>query len=217
MSILEKGMKFTPTPLNANNQEIKDDRAEFTRRVRLVEYFHGCDDKDESLVRNKSHFLPPKNRNEALDQFINNVESIPLDKSSTKPKSNISKYERKAITTLTSDKNIIIKEADKGGGIVIMNTDHYKTMSENIISDKSFYETLPDNPERNVRLNYNKLLKKYSNCLTDKERVYLQDFEVKDSQFYGLPKIHKSEKITTACEQSKSKLVNVKNVDDLKL
>ena len=58
--ILEKGLKFTPTPQHSNINEISDDLAEVTRKFRLAEFFHSKDERDDSLVRNKSHFIPPK-------------------------------------------------------------------------------------------------------------------------------------------------------------
>ena len=35
-----------------------------------MEYFDGVDDDDESLVRNKSNFVPPQGREELLDCFF---------------------------------------------------------------------------------------------------------------------------------------------------
>ena len=62
IKLLEKGLKFTPTPHNSNIPELTKDISEFTRKIRLIEFFEGCKDKDESLVRNKSNFIPPQSR-----------------------------------------------------------------------------------------------------------------------------------------------------------
>ncbi|KAL4223531.1 hypothetical protein ACF0H5_017002 [Mactra antiquata] len=77
--ILEKGMKFTPTPVKSNVNEIKEDLAEFTRKIRLAEFFHNKEKEDDSLVRNKSMFVPPLDRNQQLNNFVKNVENIPLN------------------------------------------------------------------------------------------------------------------------------------------
>ena len=53
--------------------------------------------------------------------------------------------------------------------------------------------------------------------MTEKEFDYLHNFEVKSSQFYGLPKIHKSKIITEKCKNADSSYVEVSNVNDLKL
>ena len=46
---------------------------------------------------------------------------------------------------------------------------------------------------------------------------YLVNFEMKPSNFYGLPKVHKSEKIKTTYEQNISHHVEVHYINDLKL
>ena len=56
---------------------------EFTQKVRLVEYFKGTEDEDESLVRNKSNWIPPKGRDRELDTFVSLVTDIPLIENKT--------------------------------------------------------------------------------------------------------------------------------------
>ena len=57
IQLLEKELKFTPTSRNSNIPELTKDISEFTRKIRLIEFCVGCEDKDESLVRNKSNFV----------------------------------------------------------------------------------------------------------------------------------------------------------------
>ena len=97
INLLEKGLKFTPTPVKTDSQEITEDLAEFTRKVRLAEYFHDCEDTDISFVKNKSNFVPPKNRNQALDEFIKSVENIPLNSKDKRIKDHLSRHERNSI------------------------------------------------------------------------------------------------------------------------
>ena len=78
IKLLEKGLKFTPTLSNSNTQELNKDILEFTRKVRLVEYFDGIDDDDQSLVRKKSNLMPPQGRGELLDTFVKSTTNIPL-------------------------------------------------------------------------------------------------------------------------------------------
>ena len=72
--LLEKGLKFTPTPTIGNPDQLAEDVKEFNRKLRLIEYFDGTEDTDKSLVRNKSNFIPPAERNDALDKFIEKIE-----------------------------------------------------------------------------------------------------------------------------------------------
>ena len=77
---LTKGLKFAPTP-TANKQELEEDIHKFCRRLRLVEFFIDKDSVvDESLIRNKSNFTPPKGRNSHLDQYIDTLSKFPLNK-----------------------------------------------------------------------------------------------------------------------------------------
>ena len=72
----------------------------------------------------------------------------PLPKTSRnfekKHSSNISGNETKAFNALKNDKTIVIKEADKGGGIVIMNKDFYKNKIEEMLQDDTLYKTAKD-------------------------------------------------------------------------
>lgn len=169
------------------------------------------------MVKNKSNFVPPKNRNQALDEFVKSVENIPLNDKGGEVKDNLTKHERNSIRSLSADKNIIIKEADKGGSIIIMDTEHYKNMVNSILMDESYYERLRSDPQKETRVKYDRLVKKYSNCLTKKEKDYLTCFEKKESQFYGLPKVHKSKQISEKCRTAESSYVKIKDVNDLKL
>ena len=191
---------------------------EFTRKTRLAEYFHEVEIDDPSILRNKSSFIPPKNRNEALDTFAKSVENIPLNTlGAPHTRHNIDKDQRAAIKSISRDDSIIIKEADKGGTVVILDKIHYKNMCESILMDNIYYKKLKSDPQKSNNLKYRKHLKKFKKCLTDHETKYLENFEEKTSQFYGLPKIHKSNTIRLACLNTESSVVNITDVTDLKL
>ena len=101
----------------------------FIRKTRLCEYFEGEENNDVSLVRNKSNFTPPSGRNEILETYASTTKtwSSIVSKENKKIKHNIILEQRNAIKSFTvKDNSIVIKEADKGGGIVIMNIDCYK-------------------------------------------------------------------------------------------
>ena len=46
INILQKGLKFCPTPEKQNTDELKGDVIDFTRKLRLAEMFHGTEKKD---------------------------------------------------------------------------------------------------------------------------------------------------------------------------
>lgn len=217
IKLLSKGLKFTPTPTKSNLQELNEDVLEFTRKLRLLEYFEGRDDTDESLVRNKSDWIPPKNRDQHLEEYVNLITNIPEDSSENKKiKHNLTKQEREALIVLSKDKNIVIKEADKGGTTVIMDSIYYKENIENMLCDTKYYKELESNPQKEILRNYKKLINKHKLCLTKKEHDYLINFECKQSNFYGLPKVHKCTDIKNGCSNAKSNYVTIEAPSDLK-
>ena len=54
------------------------DLQEYERKFRLLEMFHGKEDNDPSLVKNKSKFVPEKGRNKTLDKYFENLWSTNL-------------------------------------------------------------------------------------------------------------------------------------------
>lgn len=213
--VLSYGPKFTPTP-STNVQELQGDVKEFCRKLRLTEYFGDNTQIDESLVRPKSGFNPGRNQNILLDTYIDFLTKYPLEPPS-KHKTNISNNEWKAIHSLNSNNNLIIKEADKGGAFVVLNSDFYKQKILQTLSDTNTYKQLPStHSDISVMNKVTKFTQKYNNRLTKKEIKYLTDFQYKSSQIYGLPKIHKSENIIGAIEKDNSEYIKTNAPIDLK-
>ena len=98
-----------------------------------------------------------------------------------------------------------------------MDNEHYLSMSLDISNDQNYYERLESNPEKSNKLTYTRLLNKFKGHFTKKEDDYLRDFELKDSNFYGLPKVHKSPQINAKCKESNVQSLEFENVSDLKL
>ena len=181
-----------------------------------MEYFEGMEDDDESLVRNKSNFVPPKGREQLLDTFVENTIHIPLEaQDKSKIKRNINTSEQKSLSSLANDSNIIIKQADKGGATVIMDKTFYQQQIEKMLSNTEYYNKSDNNPHKEIMKKYRSLLKKHEIELTKREFDYLNNFECKTSNFYGLPKIHKSDIINEACAKSTSNYVELKPPENL--
>ena len=72
-----------------------------------------------------------------------------------------------------------------------MDSEHYKTMAYSTLNDNEYYEHFRKNPHRTNMVAYRKLIDKHKTVLTEKEESYLLEFESKDSNFDGLPKVHK--------------------------
>ena len=63
----------------------------------------------------------------------------------------------------------------------------------------------------------NALIKKYENSFLKQEVDYLTNFQHESSNFYGLPKIHKSKIISKAIEEQGSEYISCFQPKDLKL
>ena len=126
--------------------------------------------------------------------------------------------EQEVLKILRTNSEIIIKEADKGGATIIMNKEDYKELVETILNDEVYYTKLNTSPEKELNLKYKKFLQKFKSQMTEKEFDYLLNFEVKTSNFYGLPKVHKSKRINEKCKSANSGYVEITDkISDLKL
>ena len=88
----------------------------------MQEIFYGQDYQDESLVSNKSNKLF-KSKDFESQHLVVSIENI-----ETKEKqfnSNTSNNEEEALQKLITNKDIIIKPTDKGGGPVLMDKTYY--------------------------------------------------------------------------------------------
>lgn len=217
MSVLLRGLKFTPTPDKGNDEQLSNDIAEFHRKLKLKEYFYQNKhtQEDDSLVRNNSYFEPSKGRNQSLDEYIDVTKVIPRDDTKRKTSFNITHNERKALNNLSKDTSIVIKEADKGGGIVIMNREFYKRKILEMLEDTSFYQQIGKISTKETMKKMKKVIH-LAKDITRHELNYLLDFECKPSMFYGLPKIHKSQMIKNECNKIAGEYLELVDPQDLK-
>ena len=94
---------------------------------------------------------------------------------------------------LYSSTDIIIKPADKGGSIVIMNTTHYIQEAQRQLLNPEHYKLLTSDPTTN----YNKYIHHLTDqawrlgIINDTTKENLQTKNPRISTFYMLPKIHK--------------------------
>ena len=93
-----------------------------------------------------------------------------------------------ALNSLKKNKNIIIRRADKGAGIVLLNYIDYISKAENMLNDASTYEKLNNNPLNSQSYYF----KNHARKLLPTE-IYKQMIVNNPSlpYFYGIPKLHK--------------------------
>ena len=102
-----------------------------------------------------SGWMPPSGQDPFLESYRSTIihNTLKECKKNNKKqfKKKLKKEELTAITTLRNNKDIVIKPADKGGNIVIMNREDYIKEGLRQLSDHNHYELLNEDPT----LNYN--------------------------------------------------------------
>ena len=216
--VLIKGITFVPTPETADRAQIHQDVSDFCRRLRLKLHFSAplpaideinneqgvsgeVEDTDppQRLPKSLLKFKPkstwtPKTTDPILNAYISKVKSsiqnlVPQESDRT----NLTKREKRAIGELKKNPHIVIKKADKGSSIVIMNRDDYIKEAETQLSDDKYYvETsrdLTNDFHETIQSMVNEcesnghIRPEIANCLRFKNP--------KTASLYLLPKIHK--------------------------
>ena len=208
--MLSKGLNFCPTPNSINDQQLSDDIESFARALRIKEHFSsktdveldsdiqssGSDDEEAPprFVK-KSSWNPPPSKIPTLEHFIDSVKSdvLRLSKIYHPSSNNLPAEERQSLQDLEKREDIIIKPADKGSAVVVMDKIDYINEAERQLSDSRFYKKLKSDPTNKfVKEISNELKIMHNNGDIDKNTLeYLKPVNSKAGRFYLLPKIHK--------------------------
>ena len=81
---------------------------------------------------------------------------------------NLSKDQRTALDELMKNKNIVIKQADKGSAVVIMNRESYIAEAERQLKDENFYKPV----EKNLTKDHNKLVHEAVDKLLERGEIH---------------------------------------------
>ena len=116
---------------------------------------------------------------------------------------------------LFNNKNIVLKEADKGAAIVVMDSTYYQSKMKTMLQDSAGYTQIDHNRDSSIINKIKDLTKTFSENLSKKETNFLTMFEYKTSNLYGLPKIHKCPSIIGQLKNHKGAVMNIPSPDDL--
>uniref|UniRef100_A0A8C5M9U5 Reverse transcriptase domain-containing protein n=1 Tax=Leptobrachium leishanense TaxID=445787 RepID=A0A8C5M9U5_9ANUR len=143
-------------------------------------------------LKEKSKFFPRAMITPEISTFEKMV-ILEMEKIKIGKKQNLSRKEREALDELKNDNTIVIKPADKGGGIVIQTTERYEKESLRILNDPSTYQKLNKDPIEEIKNRFYKYLDEghEAGIINDKEYHYLKVIHPVRPTFYHLPKIHK--------------------------
>ncbi|XP_063415986.1 uncharacterized protein LOC134697633 [Mytilus trossulus] len=211
--LLSKGLNFCPAPATVNNLQLETDVEAFARRLRLKEHFNrqqkiflkeaGMNESDYESdegdicipkFKKKSTWNPPKSKNDNLESFITSVKAEVRSSISGKQVRNISKSESQAMINLKDRDEIVIKQADKGSAVVVMNKADYIEEGNRQLSNAKFYKELTCDPTKEINKKINDALSEMNKDkqIDDDTYDYLRPDETCTAgRFYLLPKLHK--------------------------
>ena len=197
-SLLSKGLNFCPRPKSYDKGKLVEDTKAFTRRMRLKSHF--ADHSDSRSQEKYPDFIPksdwqPPKQGRDLEAFVNRVESAVRSHIPPKPKhDNLSKSDRSALYNLQKREDIVIKPADKGSAVVVMDRDHYVSEAERQLNDSTFYKPLDHDPTPEFAKQVSDTVSEMHNqgLISEKNMAYLIVDQPKAGRFYLLPKIHKA-------------------------
>ena len=112
------------------------------------------------------------------------------------------------------NKNLVIKECEKGGACMIMDKQFYCEKMEKLLKDETTYKEIGENIDATVHRKTKALIDKHSFELTSKEIDYLTNFEYRTSNMYGLPKIHKSQEVKDKVKEHPVNCITITHPSD---
>ena len=194
--LLSKGLNFCPTPREVNQAQLSQDLTEYYRRIRLREFFLDAETCDPEPFRIKSTWIPPKNRIPALETYVQVVSSQVTNPDNFVHRSydNLPREERLALNTLRSRTDIIIKPADKGSAVVVMDRQQYIDEAHRQLHNSTNYTCLDSDPTGNFLKEIQLVLDdmRSRDQLSKKAHKFLSPTDCRTARFYLLPKIHKA-------------------------
>jgi len=217
IAVLDKGLTFIPSTRYIPYSRILECKKRNIRSIQLKDFFQGQEsDYDPKLFRNMfippSNWVPPTRRLspaalKAIKEISSYTALITKDRliASNNPdqgplvrlphmSDNLSRAENKAITELKNNDNIIIKPADKGGAVVVMDRSLYEREGLRQLENTHYYKET-DSPLANENVTQicaimNEL--RDIGLITDKQHTFLcPNPPASPRSFYLLPKVHK--------------------------
>ncbi|XP_075443896.1 uncharacterized protein LOC142487827 [Ascaphus truei] len=106
---------------------------------------------------------------------------------------NLSKGEELALKNLKDNTNIVVRQADKGGAIVLQDRQDYVSEAARLLMDSSSYRILDQDPVVDFQLAYQTLIHDALSMgiITKVESTFLFIRHPRTPVFYHLPKLHK--------------------------
>eukprot|EP00079_Xenopus_tropicalis_P014684 XP_004911451.1 PREDICTED: uncharacterized protein LOC101735191 [Xenopus tropicalis] len=193
ISLLSRGLSFVPSSQPDTFNTLVD-IYKFQRKLKLKEHFRNSSPTVQPQFKGKSQFEPP-NTPPTVRTFgkVLSLEAKQTGKTSSMHP-NLSPAERQAIRSLQNDRNLVIRPADKGGSIVLLDYAYYREEIRRQLSDLNTYRALNGDPTIKFKNELDHYLFQALNAgwiTQDTYNFLLTEFP-RTPIIYTLPKIHKS-------------------------
>jgi hypothetical protein len=195
IKVLNKGLGFVPSHIPYNFNLLTTDFLRFERRMQLFLHFANSTSKDSPHKRafEKNPEWWPKRLNPYITDFCYKLKRTIYNFVRKPVRHNLTSDEIKALRDLKSNPNIVIKKADKGGGIAVMDRVKYEEQICCMLQDTKIYTSVERDDTSRVKSQADDILRNLlqENYLNTKQVRFLTTFTPVCPTFYGIPKVHK--------------------------
>lgn len=194
-SLLSKGLNFIPTPQIPSTEQLTEDYCKFENSMRIKHFFRNRPYQQPHPFKSRSNWQAPK-INQTIENFLEKTkQSIFTLEPTPKEHSNLSPKEMQALQQLKHNQDIVIKNADKGNGIVIENTTDYKLNGLRHLQNKNIYQELEADPTQVIAQEINNSIESLHEAgyIDDTTKEFLTlHLPVRSQRIYFLKKLHKT-------------------------
>jgi hypothetical protein len=211
IALLDRGLSFIPSVKTFKLSSYRTYVDRLVRRVRLIDFFQDREDNydpREFAYRflAPSSWCPPAgvvscSTKQTIDSILQGSNSIMAnnltsrgDALAVKFKPNLPDNELRALNALRSNVDIVIKSADKGGSIVVMEKTLYTAEALRQLNNPKYYKRIDESIATQNALSVNLIIDKLleNGHISQRQSEFLRcDPPIKNRYFYLLPKVHK--------------------------
>lgn len=202
--LLNRGLSFVPSvDIGRNHKtQCKFDLQNYHRKIKLASYFKDSKKQEPRPFMGASIWTPPMDK--LAPPVIDLIEEdyLIFDKyyRPIKEIHNLAADEVRALWELKKLKQIVIKPADKGSTVVIMDREQYILEVKRQLSDTTYYKKLSTPIYLDTIPLIDDILGqlKKKKFINETQRKYLKgQLQPRERRFYILPKVHKNPKTWT--------------------
>ena len=146
--------------------KLNTDLNEWERTMRLREFFHDNQGRYKSQVdkRSSRNWTPGGGREHGwICTFRQYLKEDIVKNIKTQYKKNLSKREEAAVKDLLLDDSVVIRPADKGSGVVVLDAKDYEERLKKELEDSSTHSCIDKHITQDVCKRVNKLLRNLRN------------------------------------------------------